>query len=258
MQKNLYYRSVFKRQNVIKDFFLGTFASLSSYPKMILEVFIRKNFGERYFSLASAITIAILLIFYPIGAYRISSMRSAYMGDGNSSFWGSYATWYVFTLTFLYTSILRWKEVRRNPSVFNSERFSKYSGDIKPFFFSLPGLKGKPTLRQIEIFYEPALFLVIGLLLWLMGQSIGALFFVSSIFYSLSYAYAYKTGDDLVMDVFDEIILNKEMKKSFTKDTHESEARGVRYYMRKPNSEEAREEFLDAIIEEDEDVAVAM
>ena len=56
MTKNLYYRTVFMRVNSIKEIILGFFLAIASYPRMLLEVFTRKNMGERYFSLATAYT----------------------------------------------------------------------------------------------------------------------------------------------------------------------------------------------------------
>lgn len=61
MKKNLYFQTMFQRTNGIKMIILDFFLSIASWPRLMIEVFIRKNFGERYFSLAAAITITVIL-----------------------------------------------------------------------------------------------------------------------------------------------------------------------------------------------------
>lgn len=85
MKKNLYYRTVFRRENVLKARVLDFFLTISSYPRLLIEVFIRKNFGERYFSYATAITITILMIFYPVVMSSVSSRMSHPFGSVSPS-----------------------------------------------------------------------------------------------------------------------------------------------------------------------------
>ena len=68
MKKNLYFRSVFRRKNVIKEAILDLFLSTCSVPRLLLEVFIRTNMGERYFSFSTAIIATTVLAILPIGA----------------------------------------------------------------------------------------------------------------------------------------------------------------------------------------------
>ena len=73
MTKNMYYRNVFRRENVLRARILDFFLTIASYPRMLIEVFIRKNFGERYFSFATVITVALIMFFYPVVVSSISS-----------------------------------------------------------------------------------------------------------------------------------------------------------------------------------------
>ncbi|CAG5011145.1 hypothetical protein DYBT9275_04891 [Dyadobacter sp. CECT 9275] len=57
MKTNLYYRAVFRRQSMLNEFVMDFFLYFCSYPRLMLEVFVRKNFGERYFSFFSALMI---------------------------------------------------------------------------------------------------------------------------------------------------------------------------------------------------------
>lgn len=264
MKKNLYYRTVFRRKNIVKEFLSDVFFTGASYPRLLLEVFIRKNFGERYFSFASVITVSVVLAIFPAGVKQIMSLMSGYgsyggYGGGGSSsdFWSKYATWYLFLIAFVYYGFKRRQEVKRNPSVFDFERFSLHTGDLHPSLSNLQ-IFGSATPRQVEIIYEPGLFFIIGIVLILMGQKLGALLLLSSICYSLSYWGAYRRGDEFIMDKIDEMILNEEMENAFVHDMSTDKTRGVRFYAKKPNGEELRRKVSEAIIENSpEDVGVA-
>lgn len=249
MQKNLYFRSVLRRDNLIKVFFLGLFGSIASYPRMLLEVFIRKDFGERYFNLASAIYVTLILAVIPIAlkdAFRF--LRD----DEDSSFWMHYLTWYIFLALFMIKCIQHYKTMKRSPSVFDFARYSLSSGQLHPQFFKIqiPGIK--PDRRNIEILLEPGIFFVLGIVLWLIGQKVGILLTICSIFYSFSYQLAYHTGDNFVMDKIDEIICNEELKKTFVDDANESETRGFRFLGRKPENKEMREQIMPLMLEQEE------
>lgn len=268
MQKNLYFRTMYRRRNLLKEAVFGLFNAISPYPKLAMEVFIRKNFGERYFNLASAITVAAILLLLPMALHKGSALPMLVTGggypgygtggEGQPSFWGKYATWYLYLVAFVYFSVKRWKEVRHNPSVFDFERFSLYSGDIDSRFFRPPFIKNTPTVRRVEILYEPALFFIIGLFLWLLGQSLGWLLVIGSIIYSISYAAMYKQGDDFITDKIDEMILNEELEDALVGDLDASQTRGVRLYFDKPGSEELRRKVAPTFLEKDDDLAVAI
>ncbi|MFD1000203.1 hypothetical protein ACFQ21_12850 [Ohtaekwangia kribbensis] len=223
---------------------------MSSYPRLLLEVFIRKNFGERYFSFSKAILLSIILVIVPLllsgGLFFFS--RNSHLVTG--TFLMFYVTWYIFVAAFLYFSIIRWKEVKRNPSVFDFEKFSLYTGDIDPRFYNFK-IKGvTPTPRTVETIYEPAIFLIAGIVCFLFAQPIGLLLISCSILYHFSYKGAYRLGDEFVMDKMDEMILNEEMFDSFVEGKDSSETRGVRFYGRRPADENVRTKIVSSFTEE--------
>lgn len=253
MQKNLYFRTVIMRRNVVVRAILNFFLSLCSYPRLILEVFIRKNFGERYFSLASVITVAVLLILYPVIGDKVGSLFNGnrYGYGDKQNFMGEYATWYLFVAAFLYFSFLRWREIKRNPSVYDFARYSLSAGEIHPMFYKI-NFNGKTfSPRLIETFIEPFAFFIVGFLLYLANQGIGGLIIIASICYGLSYAGAYKNGDDFALNKIDEMIMNEETANSFSAE-QELNNRGVRFYMKKPNREDLRKRLADSFIEDDQ------
>lgn len=260
MKKNLYYKSMYGRSNVLKGSILAFFFAFSSYPRLLLEVFIRKNFGERYFSFMSAITVTIFLSIFPFVSAGISQMLS-FGGYGRSFDFGDlfqhYFTWYLFLIAFMYKSMERDEEVKRLPSVFDFARFSLSTGERHPRILDFKW-KGKSLdIRQVETLVEPGLFFFIGLFLMLIGQRVGTLLVICSIFYSLSYVAAYMIGDHFIMDKIDELILSEELVESFVEGRDSSETRGVSIYGRRPTDPETRRKLAEMFIEDTEETVFA-
>jgi len=255
MTKNIYFRDVYARTNVIRDFFYGVFLKASSYFRMLLEVFLRKNFGQRYFSLATAITIALFMLLWPIVGMKtagvIDSFREGYSYGQPSAQWPKYIAWYAFTLGFIISAYARWREIKVNPSVFDFGKFSLYTGDINRWFYKLRINGKRPSIRAIETLYEPAIFLGIGIFMFVIGQALGMLLIITSMVYCISYLAAYKKGDDLIMDKIDEMIMNEEMERAFVEDLVAENTRGVRFYTRKPVSKSLRQKLADSLVETD-------
>jgi len=260
MKKNLYFREQVRRENHIKNFIYDTAMSLASYPKACLEVFIRSNPGERYFSLAANLSVAFILIVLPLGLHKLPFL-SDFGANYNSfqeyneahafgwSFLWHYASWYAYIVVFLIFTRRRWLEVRRNPGVFDFTKYTKYAGNIDLRFFNFHPLGLQPSIRSVECIYEPAAFFVAGIALSLLGQRIGAMLMVSSIVYGLSYAALYKQGDNFIMDKIDEQIINEGFEDTFVKD-HFNDPRG-RFHMDKPRDENLRRKLRDSIIVDD-------
>ncbi len=240
----LYYRSLFERRNVIKEMILGFFDMIASYPRLILEVFIRPDMGRRYFSLATAITIFLLLCAIPVKLYyKFDLPLYRYPLD--------YPVWYVFVAAFGYFSYLRYREVRVKAGTFDFEHFSKSSGYLLPYFELFKIGKWTPTNRQKEIYLEPLHFFLAGLILFYLGQLLGILLIFCSVVYSLSYAAAYKHGDDFVLDLIDKHIFSRDITESFI--TGKDKGRGANFRGERPGSNEFRRNLWDDEKTEDAD-----
>ncbi|MBE7172475.1 MAG: hypothetical protein INR73_17955 [Williamsia sp.] len=252
MKKNLYYVSLYGRDNFFKKIFYRLFLGLSSYPRLLLEVFIRKNFGERYFNLGSVFGTAVVFALLPRFVFSIANFSNYRVRTGD--FWKDYALWYLFLLAFLVVSCKRWAENRRNPSVFDFQRFSMHSGEINRLFYRLPFLDKKPDVRTVETVLEPTLFLFAGILLCLFGQWAGFFLIICSAFYSFSYMAMYDEGDAFVMDLIDQLILNQQMEKNFVEDDGDPDDRHNDFhYIKRPRSKEHRAQLLSAILQDEKD-----
>ena len=243
MKKNLYYRDVFQRRNRLKEAFLMFFLGIASYPRLILEVFIRKDMGRRYYNLASGITVWVILFIIPL----ISGDSWRY---GFFEQLGLHKLWYLFWAVFGVFAYIRYKEVKTIVHQFDFKHFSLSTGKSLPFFHSLK-FNGKPfTPRQLEIFIEPLPFFVLGVLLFFVGQiHLALLFAISAFVYSQSYAAAYMMSDNFILDKIDEIICNEGLNNTFVHD--EPAENGFEYDGIKPQSKEWRKKIYDQMFEDE-------
>jgi len=248
MKKNLYYRRVFERRNQLKEVFLMFFWSIASYPRLILEVFLRRNMGRRYYSFASGITVWVILFIIPFlsgDALRYGFFENIKM----------HKLWYLFWAVFGVFAYIRYKEVKTIAHEFDFKHFSLSTGVRYSFFYDLK-FNGKPfTPRQIEIFIEPLPVFILGILLFFVGQvHLALLFAISAFVYSQSYAAAYMLSDNFILDKIDEIICNEGLNDTFVHD--QPSHNGFEYNGIKPQSEEWRKKIYDQMFD-DEDVSEA-
>lgn len=221
-----YYRTVIGRQNLLTDTFLSAFLLICSYPRLLLEVFIRKNFGERYFRFSSVITIILILGVSPFLADYASNFTDggdSFMNEGYSAsqrrqmgivnFLMDWGSWYAFLAAFFFMSLRRAKEVSASKSIFDFGRYTLSSGEFNEKVAAIKISGKQATNRQIETLIEPAIFLIIGGVLWFLNQKVGILLTVCSVIYSFSYMAAYRLGDNFILDKIDEVICNQALAK---------------------------------------------
>jgi hypothetical protein len=248
MKKNIYYQTLFARPNGLKLWLLTFFLSFSFLFRIPIEVFVRKNFGERYFNLLISILIGVFLLYFP---YYMSSNRS---GTDYEYLTKWYGLWYVFTLAYCYCVFARYKEVVHEPSVFDFKRFSLSTGKVHPKFFGIK-VNGRVNKRKIETLYEPAIFFIPGVILAFFEQPLGYFLVPCALIYSLGYVGAYYMGDNFIMDKIDEMICNEELRDVFVHD-NESE-KGFPFYGKKPSEKNTREKLYDSWMKDGDDVTDA-
>ncbi len=246
--KNLYYATVFGRTNMLRDLILRFFIMIASWPRMVLEVFIRTNFGERYFSLATAITLIVVLGFLP---YQMAQSFFGYYGLTFFEYIKLNPLWYLFVVAFGYFSWKRYQEVKRKPGVFDFAKFTWSTGEKNRKFYDLKWFGQDPSGRVISTIYEPAFFLAIGIFLIICHQSLGYLITVCSICYSLGYAGQYHLGDMFVMDKIDEMICNEELVESFVNNRPSHKTKGFEAYGHRPTNEDFRRKVYKTFFEDE-------
>lgn len=273
MEKKIQHFS--RHRGGFKDFLAGQLYTFSSWGRMLIEVFIRKDFGERYFNFYNATTtfikfallpflpqIIIILVLKTFAlAMRFADKPLYAEGASSISFgWSipvSFYGWYIYLVLFLIASYRHHKAMKRNPSVFDFARYSLSNGRIHPFFYSFEFRGRKADRRMIECWLEPAPFFLAGFMLAQIGQALGWLLMVGAVAYSASYIREYNGGDNFVMDTIDEMIINEELEKAFLGDADPDETRGYRFIGRKPNDPAKRETVYENMRESEEKVPLA-
>ncbi|AUD02149.1 hypothetical protein CWM47_10140 [Spirosoma pollinicola] len=219
---------------------------------MLLEVTIRRNFGERYFQAATAVSITVLLAVLPM---FLTGATSSFGGHiSMSDFLERFLTWYIYLVVFMYYASLRQDEIKRLPGVFDFARFSLSKGIIHPRFRNFVFNGQRLDERTIATVVEPAFFFFIGLFLMLIGQPIGYVLLISSLFYSFSYVADYHAGDNYLMDKIDEQICNEELVKTFVDDAEPAHSRGFNFYGRRPADTDARRRVAEMFQTDEETV----
>lgn len=247
MKKNIYYTTMFGRPNMIKQFILGLFLSLSYWFRIPIEMLIRKNFGERYFNLLLSVVIGIIFLGFPI----------FYMNDLNSrpTFAEAvltFSTWYIYSFYYCYCVYKRWDEVAHEPSVFDFAKFSMSTGDFLEIIKLIRKPDGMPfNSRTVQIYIEPGAFFIGGVILALFQQPLGYLFISCAVVYSLGYEAAFHLGDNFMMDQIDEMLCNQDLADAFIHD--EPSPSGIPIYGERPTSTEMRERLFNRIVGDDGD-----
>jgi hypothetical protein len=260
----LYYKEQFQREESGLRRGLWHLLSVFYSPcRLLLEVFIRKDFGERYFRLSSAVGTFVFFALWPFIWYGLKQyMRIITFGmfsrhdvtPTEGSLFQDYIGWYVYLFVFLAVCFRHHEAQKHAPSVFDFAKYSLYAGRIHDVFvdFKIKGKKGDP--RIIECWLEPAPFFAAGLLLAMFGQALGWLLMFSAAVYAASYRDAYNHGDNFVMDMIDNIIISEHHHETFVNG---KEMRGYRDRSRKPGDPEKRKRLLDYMMEDDEDAPLA-
>jgi len=249
MKKNLYIvKGLNSRSNPVKNFIYYLFEGFADYARMMLEVFVRSDFGERYFSLSSAFILAFVLALFPI---PFMAARYAMTGEIWHHVLLHFASWYVFLGYFMKMCLRRNKEIKRvDKTMFDTERFSLSHGILASWLVDFTYMGKKFNIRQVETLIEPAFFFIVGLGLAIFGQAIGLLILFFSIIYSLSYRLMYKKGDDFILDFIDTKIANR-LTVSVLVDGIEDDPSGFRMRARRPADRNTREDIANEIIQDD-------
>jgi len=245
--RNLYYHTVFKRTNSVKVFILQVFLALASWFRVFIEVFTRKKFGERYFLFPLNIMLAVILGIVPLGRYYGTPVLAIIFKN---------LTWYAYIVAFMIASYKRYLEVKREPSVFDFKRFSLSPGIIKKWLYKIDLIGMKMTNRNISIFVEPGIFMLIGMVLVALQQDIGYLLISSATVYGYSWAAQYYLGDQFIMDTIDQMIANEELVNSFVHTRIPADTRGFEVDASKIKSREFRRMVAENMMESEPAVDV--
>ncbi len=187
-----------------------------TWYRVLIEVFLKSNFGRNYFSFKYALKIWLNLIFFPIGILAVIYFIIFSLGnDPVDISWGTsfsflfktgFITWYIFSFTFLYFSYKRYRALEKS-HIINFKKLSGYRGDFNDLLtnFIERKLKRSWNFRQMETIYEPMVFGILGALLIVFGEFIGYLLIYAAYKYHVLYKRAFKVGDNHLQGIADRL-----------------------------------------------------
>ena len=217
--ENLYYREVIRRDNGLLKFISDVLQIIERPFRLLLSVFLRKDFGERNFNIVSASSLAFFLIL-PFFGYLFMLIKAGGVYGWLAMFNFS---WLAFICVFMFLSYRHHKAMGFSLTKYDFDKYSVHEGK-----FNLPWgmilekvkLKGKLSLLIAEVVAEPLLCFVVGFVLMIIPftRGVGILIMISSVFYSLSYLGAYWRARNSILDKNDKRIMNMDMAKIFIGD----------------------------------------
>jgi hypothetical protein len=159
------------------------------------------------------------------------------------SFWGiigKHFLYFAYLGVYFYFCLKRRKEVKQEPSVFDFAKYSLCTGFVDDRILNITFNGRKATLREIETFFEPLIFFVPGLLLALIGQSLGYFLIFCSVTYSVGYCAAYHNGDNRIMDIIDKWIIQQQLMDVVVDGKSKAKAKGFGFTGRMPDDPDLR------------------
>ncbi|WP_303316851.1 hypothetical protein Q4Q34_08585 [Flavivirga abyssicola] len=229
------------RTNLIRDFIMGLFMFFASHASAIVEVFLRKRFGERYITLAQSIGIFIAFI------VLYSFADDIYGGVLDSSFT------LIFAFIFLGMSIYHRLEIRKYGTTYEFKRFSYSDGEIFPFWKNIIGKKiagFKITRYHIHVLFEPAIPFFVGFLFMTTNPFtglIGQIIFLCSIIYGIRNFHKAQQGRNWVLDNIDKKITSEMKYDVFIGRKPKQETKGVYLPIELPEDENVRKALYDIV-----------
>jgi hypothetical protein len=257
-KKHIFYRDSYRRKKLFNIGFFDNLFDNCSYPRLMLEVFVKRQMGERYLTTTVCAIVWFFLIGFPILWTRVQYFYYGlvspydYRPEITTVIINSYWSWYGFTVAYSICAWKRLKETRRRPFEFDFSKYSYSLGATAQVIEKLNIPFVKKTNRNLEMIYEPAPFFVLGILFWIIDQPLGILLILSSIMYAISYFLGYNSSKEYVLDQIDEMRKNVAAKKTFS--PNDDNVDGDKFNLHKPqrnssNSKDSEADSSDGFVE---------
>jgi hypothetical protein len=233
-----YFMAVTGYGSFIRNLLLGVTLVLTQPTSLIMSVFLRKNFGERYYSLSASLAMAILMGAATYGFYLADTPIYALI-----------PVW-IFILLFTYAAIKRRLEFKAFTHDVRCDRFSYYEGDFQQGIWDFIHKKfPKIPMKSLYIrkYYEPLLTVLIGGILCLLFVPIlvGILLVSVGVMQYFRVVSQYAIGRHFLLDKVDQIISDEEMMNSLFYEKPPKETRGFEFFAPRPESPEMRQRVVE-------------
>ena len=226
--KNTFYL-LLGRQNLLRPGLFGFVLMFSSYPSLLIEVFTRRKFGERHFSLGSCFTAVLIMLFFMVAVpeWQVPLLRDLGFAVDYAQVRGwnlSKILLVLYAIAVIGIAVYHKREIRKQGQTIDFERFSQSEGVAFPYWYRLyhrlpRWIQRKYPMDEMSLrrFYEPVTAIVLGFVLVLLPftRSFGMVIMICGIAYYCRSAVKYALGYHYILDKIDEMILTREMKVVF-------------------------------------------
>ncbi len=246
------------RTNYVKEILVGFLMLFASHGSAIIEVFMRKKFGERHITLAQSIGIFIAIIYaFPLYAFIYLTLTSSVFGMSFSKKieMATQATdrfLTLFMLVFLIFSIYHRLEIRRYGTTYDFKRFSLSDGEIMPFWWKIIGKNygfGKITYYLVVVLLEPAIPILLGLLFMLIPftRITGVLIFACGVLFMIRNFHKAQLGRNWVLDNIDKQISGQMKYDVFVGRKPKKDTKGIYLPIELPDDDETRKTLYNIV-----------
>jgi hypothetical protein len=255
-KRNIFFEIHSGRTNIFKELFIGLILFISSYGASIVEVFLRRKFGERYITFAQSITIFIFLptIVYQFNQffYGLFILFGATRYRSTSELNTQILYLYLFLLIYLIASIIHRLEIKRYGTTYDFKRFSLSDGQVHPLIAKLIGKKFlgvKITMYTVVTLLEPLVPIIVGIFLATIAplKMVGIVLIISGLLFGLRNFHKAQQGRNWILDNIDKKILSEMQYDIFIKQKPQNETKGVCLPVELPDDKEIREALYHAV-----------
>ncbi|MDH7911345.1 hypothetical protein [Winogradskyella sp. SYSU M77433] len=239
-KRNIFIEIHSSRNNTALEFFSSFFMLFASHASAIVEVFLRRRFGERYITLAQSIGLFIVINV----AYGFLDKWFRLKGGGTFLF--------LFSVGFLVMAIIHRLEIKKYGTTYDFKRFSLSDGEIAPFWWELIGNKFlgvQISSYHVRVLLEPALPIFIGGLLsfFEFSKAVGIILIFCGFVYGVRNFVKAQKGRNWVLDNIDKKISNEMKYDVFIRRKSKKDTKGVYLPIELPEDKQTRTALYNAV-----------
>ncbi|MEM6721114.1 MAG: hypothetical protein AAF611_17425 [Bacteroidota bacterium] len=232
--RNIFVETHFGKPNLIvallKDFFLF----IAIYGSSVVEVFLRKRFGERYFSLSHSVILIFLILYFGNFLSKVLNIEN------------SFIILIIFMIIYLGFSLKHRMEISKYGTTYDYKRFSLSNGEIASFWNKLIGQSAygvKISEYSVRVVLEPAIPFIVGFILsfFSLFALVGITLMLSAICLAIKNFMQAQIARNWVLDIIDNKIANETKHDLFITGKSSRETKGVYLPIELPKDKQTRQ-----------------
>lgn len=251
---------VLNRSNLWKPILQDLIVAFTSYPALLLELFFRHRFGQRYFSLSSCFMAIALLFIFGVAYTGWQDFFAMLMGIRSNEIKsdGYEYPLLLFCVAALIASIGHKRELMRNGQTIDFERYSKSNGEPRAYWYRLSTVLPQWCLQKLPLtpeniwrYYEPLTAGIVGLLLLPIPftRLLGLLLFVCALLYYWRTSIQYAWGHNHVLNLIDDILLAEGLRDYMSPEPVQNN-KGVHVYTPMPDDPHLKQRLMERLTQE--------